>query len=265
MRISVLVLAAAVVLFSSNEASAEKPEHFNYPIKLINLETGYLLGDGGNVQFGIGQSGMGVAGRMQLTSDVLLDLLTFLNFQVKVGFLKDDGPLPALSTGFSYYNLVSASYIVDTAVREGFADADLELSSGLEIYYFFVSFSKAINPNFRVHAGYQYRYLSGYVDSDKPVELASEEDTLSVSLSVEQNAVHNCFVSGMDFDVLDRLKIITEFGYDFSYERARGGLAMRLGIMDSFSFQVGFLWPGIEIGDDFELPVLPSFSFFWRF
>jgi len=261
----VFLTAMTVLFLFVSDSRAEKPGHFKYPIKLVNLETGYLLGEGGNVQFGLGQSGVGIAGRMQLTSDILMDLLTFLNFQLKLGLLKDDETFPAVSAGFAYYNLVSAPYIVDTAVREGFADADLELSSGLEVYYFFVSMSKSFSSNFRVHAGYQYRYLSGYVDSDRPIELSSDEDTLSVSLSVEQSATHHCFVTGVDFDVLERLKIITELGYDFSYQRARGGLAMRLGILHSFSFQAGFLWPGIKIGEDFELPVLPSFGFFWRF
>jgi len=244
---------------------AEKPAHFSRPIKLINLETGYLLGGDQNVQIGIGQSGMGVSGRMQFTTDILLDMLTFLNFQVKVGLLEDKEMVPALSLGFAYYNLVSTSYIVETAVREGFADEDMDLSSGLEIYYFFASCSKELNDRLRLHLGYQYRYLYGYLSSDNPVTLYAEDDSVAVFLAVEQNAVHRCLMSALDFDLLDRFKMIFELGYDFSYGRGRGGFAVRLGLLDSFAFQLGFLWPGIKLEEDFELPVLPHFSVLWRF
>jgi len=253
-----------LVLFP-NSLLAEKPSHFSRPIKLINLETGYLLGGDQNIQIGIGQSGMGVAGRMQFTTDIMLDMLTFLNFQVKVGLLEDRDMIPALSLGFAYYNLVSTSYIVETAVREGFADEDMDLSSGLEIYYFFASCSKEFADKLRLHIGYQYRYLYGYLNSDNPVTLYAENDSIAVFLAVEQNAVHRCLMSALDFDLLDRFKMIFELGYDFSCERGRGGFAVRLGLLDSFAFQLGFLWPGIKLEEDFELPVLPHFSMLWRF
>jgi len=244
---------------------AGKPANFSKPIKLINLETGYLLGGDQNVQIGIGQRGMGIAGRMQFTTDILLDMLTFLNFQVKVGLLEDREMIPALSLGFAYYNLVSTSYIVETAVREGFADEDMDLSSDLEIYYFFASCSKEFTDRLRLHLGYQYRYLYGYLNSDNPVTLYAEDDSVAVFLAVEQNAVHRCLMSALDFDLLDRFKMILELGYDFSYGRGRGGFAVRLGLLDSFSFQLGFLWAGIKLEEDFELPVLPHFSMLWRF
>ena len=261
----IALILASLLAVSSTSLMAEKPGHFGCPVKLLNLETGYILGRGGNVQIGLGQSGFGEADRMQLTTDVLLDLLTFLNFQVKLGLLEDKGPMPALAAGFAYYNLVSSQYIVDTAIKEGFADTDMDMSSGLEIYYFFASMSKRLNERARVHAGYQYRYLTGYVSSDKPIELASDEDTVSVFLSVDQNTVHRSLLGAFDVDLVDRLKVILELGYDFSYEHARGGVGVRLALLNSFTLQVGALWPGIKIGEDFELPVLPNVSMLWRF
>ncbi len=264
MLLFVISLSIVIQCFTC-AALADRPPHFDYPVKLFNMETGYVLGRGGNARIGFGESGFGIQGRMQLTTNTLLDILTFVNGQVKVGLLVDDGSLPALATGFGYYNLVSSEYIVDHAVKEAFADREMDLSSGLECYYFFLSVSKRLSPKLRFHAGYQYRYLDGHVTSEEPFDLVSEGDTLSIYLTLDQSAIHRSLMTGVDVDLIDHLKIILEFGYDISYDRGRGGAGVRLGILQSFNLQFGALWPGMKLDEDIEIPVLPHVSMFWRF
>ena len=259
------ILIFIFINFFTGPAVADRPLHFDYPIKLLNLETGYLLGPGGNSQAGLGESGFGVRGRMQFTTNMLYDLLTFFNGQVKVGILTDEGPTPALAAGFGYYNLITSELIVNTAVKEAFTDEEVDLCSGLEYYYFFFSVSKKLRSRVRFHAGYQHRYLKGTIDSDEPVNLTSEDDTLSVYLSIDQTANHKSLMTALDVDIIDQLKFMLELGYDISYDRGRGGVGFRLGILRSFNVQFGVLWPGIKLGEDIDIPVIPHFSFFWRF
>lgn len=260
-----IVASVLVLLCPAGRAAADSPVHFDHPTKLLNLETGYVLGPGGAGKVGFGDSGFGVKGRMQFTTNTLLDILTFVNGQVKVKLVEDEGPLPAVAVGFGYYNLVSSEYIIDTAVREAFADKDMDLRSGLECYYLFLSVSKRVNSRTRLHAGYQYRYLEGFIDSDRPFDLSSERDTVSIYLSLDQSAEHRGVMAACDIDIIDRLKILLELGYDASYDKARGGAGMRLGLFQTFNLQLGILWPGIKLDDDIEVPVLPHFSMFWRF
>ncbi len=258
-------LAVSVCLLAPGPSVAGRPAHFDYPVKLLNLETGYLLGRGGNVQVGFGESGFGVAGRMQFTTNVLFDAVGFVNGQVKLGLLMDGGPVPAVAVGLGYYNLLSSGYILERAVRESFSDDDMDLSSGLEYICFFASASKRLHERIRIHAGFQYRYLEGRLDSDSPFNLTVERDTASVFLSVDQRTDHRSIMGGLDLDALDHLKLILEFGYDLSYGRARAGAGFRLGIMESFSLTLGALLPGIELDEDIGIPVLPHLSILWRF
>ncbi|MCK4235839.1 MAG: hypothetical protein KAX38_01890, partial [Candidatus Krumholzibacteria bacterium] len=201
----------------------------------------------------------------QFTTNILFDLFTFINGQVKVGLLAEEGPVPALAAGFGYYNLITSELIVDTVIREAFTDEDVELSSRLEYYFFFLSVSKRLHPRVRLHAGYQHRYLEGTIDSDRPINLTSEGDTLALCLSLDQSANHKSLMTALDVDIIDHLKFMLEFGYDISYDRGRGGVGLRMGILQSFSLQLGVLWPGIKLDEDIEIPVIPHFSFFWRF
>jgi hypothetical protein len=249
----------------SSPASADRPPHFDYPVKLFNVETGYVLGPGGNVLVGLGESGFGVRGRMQFTTNLLFDFLTFINGQIKLGLLEEQDPLPALAVGFGYFNLASSDMIVGTVLEEAFTDEDIDLSSGLEHYYVFLSMSKRLNERVRFHVGYQYRYLQGNLSSEKAVELKSEGDTLAVHLSLDQTADHKCMMTALDVDLIDHLKVLLELGYDISYGRGRGGVGFRIGVFQSFNIQAGILWPGLQLDDDIEIPVLPSLTMFWRF
>jgi hypothetical protein len=260
-----LVLIAAMLHCSAGPASAERPPHFDYPIRLFNVETGYVLGPGGNVRIGLGESGFGVRGRMQFTTNLLFDFLTFVNGQVKLGLLAEKGPLPAVAAGFGYYNLASSDMIVGTVLEEAFTEEKIDLSSGLEHYYVFLSMSKRLGARMRFHVGYQYRYLQGSLSSDEAVELKSEGDTLAVYLSLDQTADHKCMMTALDVDLIDHLKVLLELGYDMSYRRGRGGAGVRIGLFQSFNIQAGILWPGLRLDEDIDIPVLPSLTMFWRF
>ncbi len=47
-----------------------------YPTKLFSLDTGYFLGNGANIQVGLGETGFGLRDRVQLTTNTLLDAAT---------------------------------------------------------------------------------------------------------------------------------------------------------------------------------------------
>ncbi len=263
---TLLCLFIMVILpFSSAHSENQKELRSNHPINLVSIQTGYLLGAGGNKRVGLGESGFGIAEKFQFTTNTQLDLLTFLNGQVKLGVLDDRNGIPAVAVGLGYYNLISSNFIVEEAVRAGFSDREMDIESGLEVFSVFASVSKQLHEMARVHAGYQYRYLKGHVDSDRAFELTSQRDTVAVYLSLDQDASHHSIVSGLDVNPASRVKLLVELGYDISYGRGRGGAGIRINPVGGFNIQVGILWPGIDLDEDIEIPVIPQFSIFWRF
>ncbi|HSG27083.1 MAG TPA: hypothetical protein VLA34_01295, partial [Candidatus Krumholzibacterium sp.] len=214
---------------------------------------------------GIGDSGFGIAGVVQLTTNTLFDMATLINGQVKVRVMPEEFGLASVSLGIGYYNLVSAQYLTDIIVEEAFTEEETDIESGLDMLYFFVSASRRVGPVLRLHAGYQHRYFSGNLITRKPIEFEDDGETLGLELEFDQSASHDCMLFGADLDFLDHLKFMLELGYDFSYERARGGAGVRLGIGGSLALQAGIMWPGLELDEDIDIPVLPHFSLFWRF
>ncbi len=261
MTVFVFLLIASM----SPGVHSEQPLHSLYPVKLMNLETGYVLGNGQNVRIGLGDSGFALRNRIQFTTNTLMDLLTLLNGQVKVRVLSDDGPMPALSVGIAYYNLLSSDYIVDIVLEEAFTEEKMSLSSGLDIFCWFISASKQATDRLRFHAGFQYRRLDGYLETDEPVDMGSNGESMGIEVFFDETASHKSILFGMDFDILDHVKLMLELGNDLSYGKPRGGAGVRVGVGASFAFQAGILWPGISLDDDIEIPVLPHLSFFWRF
>ena len=139
-RTGLVILAAGLSLFlSAARVAADQPPHSLYPVKLMNLETGYLLGNQQNVRIGLNDSGIGFFNRVQFSTNILMDMLTLLNGQIKIGLLPDEGPFPALSAGIGYYNLVSSEYLVDIVLKEAFTEEDMSIRSGLDIFTWFIS------------------------------------------------------------------------------------------------------------------------------
>jgi len=231
----------------------------------MNLETGYVLGNGQNVKIGFNDSGFGLFNRLQISTNTMMNMLTLVNVQAKVAVLPDEGPFPALSAGLGYYNLVSSNYIIDIVLEEAFTEEDMSISSGLDIFSWFISASKKVNNRLRFHAGFQYRRLEGNLSTDEPVEMGSNGETMGIEVSFKETASHRSLLFGADVDLFDHLKFMLELGNDLSYGKPRGGFGMRLGIGSSFAFQGGVLWPGLSLDDDIDVPVLPHLSFFWRF
>ena len=263
--VSIAVAAVLAVCFLvSVPAAADRPERFNYPIKIMNVETAYLLGPGGNTQIGLAQSGLGVKGRMQFTTDVLLDLATFLNGQVKVGIVPEEGRIPAFAVGVAYFNLIAAGYLTDAAVRAAFTEEETKTVSDLQVLYSFLSLSKTLHERVRLHASYQFHFLEGMVDSEEPYVFYEAGDTTTVYMTVNQTTIHTSLMSALDFDLLDSLKFLFELGYDISYDRPRTGLGARFG-MGNFNFQIGVMWPGVYLDEDIDIPVVPNFNLYFRF
>ncbi|MBN2069988.1 MAG: hypothetical protein JW814_00920 [Candidatus Krumholzibacteriota bacterium] len=259
-----LIAALLLSLFTAGSV-ADQPPHSIFPVKLMNLETGYLLGNGQNTKIGLGDSGIGLFGRVQITTNTLMDMLTLVNGQVKVGILPDEGPFPALSTGMGYYNLVSSDYLVDIVMEQAFTEEKMSISSGLDILSWFISASKKINDRLRFHAGFQYRRLEGHLKTDEPVDMGSDGDSMGIEVAFRETASHRSILFGADVDLFDHLKFMLELGSDLSYGRARGGAGVQVGVGGSFAFQAGVLWPGISLDEDIDIPVLPHISLFWRF
>ena len=87
-EIGASIAFTAVIVLYPGDALCEKPPHMEYPTKLFSLDTGYILGNGANVQIGLGETGFGLRDRVQLTTNTLLDITTMINFQVKGAILR---------------------------------------------------------------------------------------------------------------------------------------------------------------------------------
>jgi hypothetical protein len=255
---------AATVLFPVTGA-CEKPAHMQYPTKLFSLDTGYILGNGANVQVGLGETGFGLRNRVQLTTNTLLDLTTMINFQVKGALMTEGERRPAIAVLLGYYNLAGSDMAVDYVVERALEEKGTDLSSGLSIFAASISVTKNILPMLRMHLGYQYKYVDGYSDSNEPITLDSDGDSLSVDAGVKGQAHHKSFLGAVDFDATDHLKLITELGFDFTYGEFRGGAGARFGLFSSFALQLGVVWPGLDLDEGVRLPVMPHLSLFWRF
>ncbi len=260
-----LFLALSFMAGPAQRLSAEIPPHAQYPSKLMSLKTGYVLGYGQRVKVGLGESGIGISDRVQVTTNTLFDLLTFVNAEVKLSLLEDRLPLPALAVSLGYYSLLTSELIIDTVVHEAFADEDMSLDSGLDCLTFSASVSKRVSSRTRVHLSFQYYHLEGEVRTEEPFTLSTEEGDMGLEMSLDQSAHHSCLLGAVDFDLLEHLKLMVELGYDITREAGRGGAGFRLGFMRSFALQAGVIWPGLQLEDDIDVPVLPHFSFFWRF
>jgi len=256
---------AAFLALCAGESRAARPAHMEFPIKLMNLETGYVLGNGAGVRLGIGDSGFGIMNTVQLSTNTLLDMATLVNGQLKVRLVPETEFLPSISTGAAYYNLVSSEYIVEAVVEEAFSGEEMDLDSGFDVISWFVSASRRINSRLRAHAGYQLRHVRGDFETKSPVFMESEEDSMGIDADFDESVTQRCLIFGADFDLLDHFKLMLELGRDFTSGRARGGAGARLGIGGSFAIQAGVLWPGAELDEDIDIPVLPHFSMFWRF
>ncbi len=256
---------AAFLALVAGEGRAARPAHKEFPIKLMNLETGYVLGNGAGVRLGIGDSGFGIMNIIQLSTNTLLDMATLVNGQLKVRLVPETEFLPSISTGAAYYNLASSEYITEAVVEEAFSGEEMDLDSGLDVISWFVSASRRINGRLRAHAGYQLRHVRGDFETKSPVFMESEEDSMGIDADFDESVTQRCLVFGADFDLFDHFKLMFELGRDFTSGRARGGAGARLGIGGSFAIQAGVLWPGAELDEDIDIPVLPHFSMFWRF
>ena len=128
-----------------------------------------------------------------------------------------------------------------------------------------ISLTKKVLPKVRFHIGYQYKYVDGYSDSNEPVTLDSEGDSVAVDAGIRGQVHYRSFLGGVDFDPLDHVKLIAELGFDFTYGEFRGGAGIRFGVMRSFALQLGVVWPGLDIDEGVKMPVMPHVSLFWRF
>jgi hypothetical protein len=264
----IALIIALMAVFLPNPARAAaggKPPHMEYPTKLFSLDTGYILGEGANVQIGLGETGFGLRDRVQFTTNTLLDIATMINFQLKGALLKESDRRPALAVLIGYYNLAGSYMAVDYIVEKALDENNIDLSSGFEVFAANISLTKKILPKVRLHIGYQYKYAEGHSDSNEPVSLNSEGDSVTVDAGIRGQVHHRSFLGAVDFDPLEHVKLIAELGFDFTYKEFRGGAGVRFGVLQSFALQLGVMWPGIDIDEGIKTAVMPHLSLFWRF
>jgi hypothetical protein len=264
-RICCTIAVMAVIVLYPGSGSCEKPAHMEYPTKLFSLDTGYILGNGANVQVGLGETGFGFRDRIQITTNTVLDIATMVNFQVKGALLIESERAPAISILLGYYNLAGSDMAVDYLVEQSLDESGIDMSSGFEVLAVNVSLTKKILPKVRLHLGYQYKFVDGYSDSNGPIALDSEGDSVVVDAKISGQIDYRAFLGGVDFDPLDHVKLIAELGFDFTYGEFRGGAGARFGVLSSFAIQLGVLWPGLDLEDGVETPVMPYLSMLWRF
>jgi hypothetical protein len=263
-KIGAIAALAAAVLYPA-EGLSETPPHMEYPTKLFSLDTGYILGNGANVQIGLGETGFGIRDRVQLTTNTLLDITTMVNFQLKGALLTESDRRPALAVSLGYYNLAGSDMAVDYIVENALDERGMDLSSGFEVLAANISLTKRILPMVRMHIGYQYKYVDGYSDSNGPITFESGGDSVTVDAGIKGRVHHRSMLAAVDFNPLDQIKLITELGFDFTYREFRGGAGLRFGIFRSFAFQLGVVWPGLDLDEGVKTPVMPHLSLFWRF
>ena len=257
--------ATALIVLYPGRGLCEKPPHMEYPTKLFSLDTGYILGSGAHVQIGLGETGFGLRDRVQVTTNTLLDITTMVNLQFKGALLQESERRPALAVLLGYYNLAGSDIAVDYLVEQTIDEGSIDVSSGLEVYAVNISMTKKILPKVRLHTGFQYKYVEGYSDSNDPITLGSEGDSVTVEAAIKGHVHHRSFLGAVDFDPVDHVKLIAELGFDFTYKEFRGGAGVRFGVLRSFALQVGMVWPGVDLDEGVSTPVMPHLSLFWRF
>ncbi len=254
-----------VIVLYPGRGLCEKPPHMEYPTKLLSLDTGYILGNGANIQIGLGETGFGLRDRVQVTTNTLLDITTMVNFQLKGALLQESERRPALAVLLGYYNLAGSDMAIDYIVKQSLDENSIDMSSGLDVFAVNISLTKKILPKVRLHLGYQYKYVDGYSDSNEPITLDSDGDSVVVDAGLNGHVHYRAFLGGVDFDPLDHVKLIAELGFDFTYKEFRGGAGVRFGVMRSFALQLGVVWPGLDLDDGVKTAVMPHLSLFWRF
>ena len=264
-RAAAVSAAAVMIILYPGSGSCEKPPHMEYPTKLFSLDTGYILGNGANIQVGLGETGFGLRDRVQLTTNTLLDAATMVNFQLKGALLQESGKGPALAVLLGYYNLAGSDMAVDYVVEQALDEDGIDMSSGFEVFAINVSLSKKILPEVGLHIGYQYKYVDGYSDSNEPITLDSGGDSVVVDAGIKGQVHYRSFLGAVDFNPVDHVKLMAEIGFDFTYKEFRGGAGVRFGILRSFALQLGVVWPGLDLDEGVKTPVMPHVSFFWRF
>ena len=264
-RAAAVSAAVVMILLYPGSGSCEKPPHMEYPTKLFSLDTGYILGNGANIQVGLGETGFGLRDRVQLTTNTLLDAATMVNFQLKGALLQESGKGPALAVLLGYYNLAGSDMAVDYVVEQALDEDGIDMSSGFEVFAINVSLSKKILPEVGLHIGYQYKYVDGYSDSNEPITLDSGGDSVVVDAGIKGQVHYRSFLGAVDFNPVDHVKLMAEIGFDFTYKEFRGGAGVRFGILRSFALQLGVVWPGLDLDEGVKTPVMPHVSFFWRF
>jgi len=262
---AVPVLIFLVTGLICDDLHCAQRSHADHPIYLISSGTGYILEGESSRMIGIWQSGIGFGGRVQLTTNTLLDMMTFLNAECRVALLKEGSPFPALSLSVGYYNLVTSRMITDDIILRTFNDDDIGIDSGLDCMTFSVSVSGKVDARAGAHLTYQYYRLRGRAESEEPFEVSTGYGGMGVEFKFDHAADDHSVIAAMDLYASDRISLILETGYDFSAGAVRGAGGMRLELLRNLFLDLGLIWPGTEFEDELDIPVLPYFSIFRRF
>ncbi|MAE70958.1 MAG: hypothetical protein CME06_10875 [Gemmatimonadetes bacterium] len=238
--------------------------------RLLRTETAYT---DDFVQIALlGQTGVGgIADRVQITTNLPLDLLMALNFDAKVAVLRESDGYPvsaAVGAGWMHhFNSDVFTEELEKNLDDSTVDADAT------IYKLFFVASKELDPRLRVHGGFQM--LRGRFET-RIVGGPDSEDFADGELTTTFLADNTTLAAGVDLRLSGALIFVAEAARDLTNGRARGGLGLETGI-GPFRFGLGATWPGIDLGEedllvlddeDLELPsipFIPHMTLYFRF
>lgn len=232
-----------------------------YPARLLSVEGGRLLEEGGIV--GLGDTRWLVHPRVEVLTNTLSDILGIANAGAKVALARGEGPRPAVAVAargyWSYGGLLDAGV---RRVAESFADVtDSAVEVSGVVGYLTATWS-ANDDRTHLHAS---------VETHQPFEstfrVEDSEAGGGGSVRFEQGDDVSA-MWGVDHRLLGHaVVVVLEAGWSFGLEEARFGGGVDLG-GERWRVLLGASYPGVETDlatEPRDFVVNPAFSLHYRF
>lgn len=231
-----------------------------YPARLLTIEGGRVVGEGGIV--GLGDTRWAVHPRVELITNTLSDVLGILTGGVKVGLVEAEGARPDVAAAVRGY--WSYGGLLDAGVRrvaESFADVtDSEVQVSGVVGWLTATWSANADRT-HLHAS-----LETHLPYDNVFQVEDSEAGGGGSVEFE-NGDDVSVLWGVDHRLVGRAAVLVlETGWSFGLERARFGAGLDLG-GERWRVLLGASYPGVETDlatDPRDFVVNPHFSFHYR-
>ena len=232
-----------------------------YPVRLLTIESGRVLGEKGIV--GLGDTRWAVHDRIEIVTNTLWDILGIATGGAKVGLLRQEETKPALALTVRGY--WSYGGLIDAGVRrvaESFATVtDSEVEVAGVIGHLTATWS----------ANDDRTHYHGSVQVHRPFDNKFQVEDSEAGGGGSVEFLEGDDVSAMwgaDHRLISRAVIVLlEAGYSFSLEQPRFGAGLDLG-GESWRVLLGATYPGVETDlatEPRDFVINPAFSFHYRF